>query len=164
MTYLPLEIFERRPSNAVTEMAFAIPDSTDQGPFLFTGGPNPLAVRLAGAGAGQGIEIVKHRPQEMLVVTGIELEIDTTFRQKSGFVEEPVGAILVGKAAKGITANYTGRRGVTELVTAYFDRDPEDSLPDNGTELVFPRWRIVKRVEQEAYELARFEAEKIGDR
>ncbi|MBY6219012.1 hypothetical protein [Qipengyuania aquimaris] len=164
MNYLPLNILERRNSDTIEEVAFAVGKHAGDVEFLLTGGPNPLAVLLSGQRAGRGLEVKRWRKQELLVVSNVEIEVSLEGMKRSAFVEEPIGAIVVGMEANGITALYENRHGVLEVVNSYFNRDPEDGSPQNSEELLFPKWRIVKRCGETVHELASFEAKTIGDR
>jgi hypothetical protein len=128
---------------------------------LVTGAVPSFVCFLTGDHVGSGFEKTKARNWSGLAVEGIRFEVDLRSKFRPAYIEQPLGAIILGSQGLEVIISFTGGRGFAEATRVALTEGSPGTAED--LEVGFTRWRAVIGQGVEAREIFKFESTKTAN-
>lgn len=161
MPYLPADLFHFCSLQDAKGPAIFFAKDGREITYLKTGGAEPMVLMMDGDRVGHGIEARKWRGNGY-AIEGIEFEVDPASQHRPGFVERPLGALILGPSGIRVTIAVKDGHGFDEALD--FPMVETDGGRDDALDRGFVKWRAIIRRGEEKIEVLKFEATTKADR
>lgn len=137
MSYFPIELLKVCPLNEVKGPAIFWSIKPGRGPYLITGSANPIMFPLDGQYVGRGSQAA-NTTASGYAIEQISFEVDRDSHFLSAFVEEPVGALILGPAGVRISSLVKDHHGFEEVRD--FPVDDQVNMAERDLDIGFSKW------------------------